>query len=166
MWPARRPCHTRRRRDACTNLSEGRGTALPFEVVGAPWLDAPGLAQTLNALGLPGVRFRPTHFIPSAGKHAGQRCQGVQAHVWARDALWPVRMGIYPVAACRVARPDRFAFLASSWEGRAPHFDLLMGSAAVRKGIEAGASVTELIADWPTAEDNFRRRCEAYLLYL
>lgn len=149
-----------------TNLSEGRGTALPFEVVGAPWLDAHGLAQALNALDLPGVRFRPTHFIPSAGKHAGQRCQGVQAHVVARNALRPVRMGVHLVAACRVARPDRFAFLASSWEGCAPHFDLLMGSAAVREGIESGASVTGLIADWPTAEDDFRRRREAYLLYL
>ncbi len=148
-----------------TNLSEGRGTALPFEVAGAPWLDAHKLAQALNAPGLPGIRFRPAHFIPSAGKHAGQRCQGAQAHVLARDALQPVRMGAYFVAACRAAQPDQFAFLTSSWEGRAPHFDLLIGNAAVRAGIEAGAPVATLIADWPAAEDDFRRRREACLLY-
>ena len=64
-----------------TNLSEGRGTTSPFEVVGAPWLDGRALAQALNRLALPGARFRPTHFVPSASKHAGLTCQGVQVHV-------------------------------------------------------------------------------------
>lgn len=148
-----------------TNLSEGRGTALPFEVAGAPWLDAHGLAQSLNALDLPGVRFRPAHFVPSAGKHAGQHCQGVQVHVRERDAFQPVRMGVHLVAACRAAAPDQFAFLAKSWEGRAPHFDLLIGNAKVREGIEAGVAVAELIAGWSAAEDDFRRWRRAYLLY-
>ncbi|MFC1466699.1 MAG: exo-beta-N-acetylmuramidase NamZ domain-containing protein [Candidatus Brachytrichaceae bacterium NZ_4S206] len=148
-----------------TNLSEGRGTALPFEVAGAPWLDAHRLAQSLNALDLPGVRFRPTHFIPSAGKHTGQPCQGVQVHVLARNVFQPVRMGVHLVAACRAAAPDRFAFLAASWEGRAPHFDLLMGNAAVRMGIEAGLPVEELIADWQASEADFCRRRAPYLLY-
>src|SRR5690606_12503769 len=67
-----------------TNLSEGRGTALPFECAGAPWLDGYRLAQDLNALELPGVRFRPLNFVPSSSKHAGVTCQGVQVHVTRR----------------------------------------------------------------------------------
>lgn len=148
-----------------TNLSEGRGTALPFEVAGAPWLDGYRLAQSLNALNLPGARFRATHFIPGAGKHSGQLCQGVQAHVMAREALQPVRMGAHLLAACRAAAPEQFAFLAASWEGGAPHLDLLIGNAALRTGIEAGAPVAELIAGWPAVEDDFRRRRAAFLLY-
>lgn len=148
-----------------TNLSEGRGTALPFEVAGAPWLDAHRLAQSLNALDLPGVRFRPTHFIPSAGKHTGQPCQGVQVHVLARDAFQPVRMGVHLVAACRAAAPDQFAFLSASWEGRVPHFDLLMGNAAVREQIETGVAVADLTASWKATEDDFRQQRATYLLY-
>ncbi|MCL6511413.1 MAG: DUF1343 domain-containing protein [Anaerolineae bacterium] len=154
-----------------TNLSEGRGTALPFEVVGAPWLDAHDLAQALNALALPGVRFRPAHFTPAASKHAGQRCHGVQVHVLARDSFWPTRVGVHLVAACRALAPDRFAFLPASWEGdtpeerRRPHFDLLMGNATVRSGIEAGTAVADLVASWRAAEDDFQRQRRPYLLY-
>ena len=61
-----------------TNVSEGRGTTRPFETVGAPWVDAPALAARLNAMGLPGVRFRPTWFTPTFSKHAGQACAGVR----------------------------------------------------------------------------------------
>ncbi len=148
-----------------TNLSEGRGTALPFEVVGAPWLEAYGLAQAMNALALPGVRFRPAHFIPSASKHAGQPCQGVQVYVQERDVFQPVRIGVHLVAACRAGAPDRFTFLEASWEGRLPHFDLLMGNAWVREGIAAGVAAEALTAGWHDAEDDFRRRREAYLIY-
>ncbi len=148
-----------------TTLSEGRGTALPFELIGAPWLDAYGLAQSLNALGLPGVRFRPAQFIPSAGKHAGRLCQGVQVHVVDREALQPVRMGLHLVAACRTMAPGDFAFLPASWEGRAPHFDLLMGTSAPRAGLEAGASVAEIVALWRASEQEFHRQRAFALLY-
>jgi uncharacterized protein YbbC (DUF1343 family) len=148
-----------------TNLSEGRGTALPFEIVGAPWLDGYELAQSLNRLELPGVRFRPLTFIPSAGKHAGQKCSGAQVHVIDREALRPVTTGLHVLAACRAQAPDKFEFLPSSWEGRPPHFDLLTGVAAVRPGLVDGAPVAEITASWPEIEARFAEKRKPYLLY-
>ncbi len=148
-----------------TNLSEGRGTTLPFESVGAPWLDGYRLAVSLNALDLPGVRFRPVHFTPSASKHAGDPCQGVQLHVADRNAMHAVTTGLHVVAACRAQDPDRFAFLESSWEGRPPHFDLLAGNAMLREGLALGYDVAGLTADWATDEAAFRARRAPHLLY-
>ena len=148
-----------------TNLSEGRGTTLPFEIVGAPWLDGYRLAVTLNALDLPGVRCRPVHFMPSASKHAGVHCQGVQVHVTDRHALHAVTTGLHVIAACRAQDPDRFAFLESSWEGLPPHFDLLAGNATLRAGLAAGYDVAGLTAEWSATETAFRRRRAPFLLY-
>lgn len=148
-----------------TNLSEGRGTTFPFEVVGAPWLDGHALAQALNRLALPGVRFRPTHFVPSASKHARLTCGGVQVHVTDRLAFRPVETGLHVVAACHDQAPDRFEFLASSWEGRPPHFDLLTGDAAIREGLLAGASVADLAGGWPALAAAFIEARQPYLCY-
>jgi len=147
------------------NLSEGRGTALPFEVVGAPWLDGYELAQTLNRLDLPGVRFRPTRFAPSASKYAGQSCSGVQVHVTDRDAFRPVATGLHLLAACRAQRPDCFEFLPTSWEGRPPHFDLLAGTPRLRQGLEAGEPVETLVREWTGDVACFERTRRACLLY-
>ncbi|MFZ1768246.1 MAG: DUF1343 domain-containing protein [Caldilinea sp.] len=148
-----------------TNLSEGRGTALPFEIIGAPWLDGYRLAVSLNHLDLPGVRFRPVYFEPSASKHAGASCQGVQMHVLDRNALRAATTGLHVIAACRAQNPDRFAFLESSWEGRPPHFDLLAGNAALREGLALGYDVAGLTADWAMFENHFRARRAPFLLY-
>jgi len=147
------------------NLSEGRGTALPFEIVGAPWLDGYRLAVTLNHLDLPGVRFRPVHFEPAASKHAGKRCQGVQVHVLDRNALHPIAVGLHVIAACRAQDPEQFAFLPSSWEGRPPHFDLLIGNSVVREGLSAGYDIPSLIEPWRASEAAFQARRAPYLLY-
>jgi uncharacterized protein YbbC (DUF1343 family) len=148
-----------------TNLSEGRGTALPFEVIGAPWLDGYALAQALNRLVLPGVRFRPTEFIPTASKHIGQLCCGVQLHVTERAAFRPIVTGLHVIAACREQAPDRFTFLSSSWEGRQPHFDLLTGGPAIRAGLVAGVPVEELTTGWAAIAAEFERERRPYLLY-
>lgn len=148
-----------------TNLSEGRGTALPFEVIGAPWLDGHALAAELNRLDLPGVRFRPVEFVPSASKHAGAACYGVQAHVVDRRAFRPVATGLHLIAACRRQAPDRFEFLASSWEGAPPHFDLLIGVAAVRLGLTAGVAVPALMAGWDDIAARWETARRPYLSY-
>jgi uncharacterized protein YbbC (DUF1343 family) len=148
-----------------TNLSEGRGTTLPFEQIGAPWLDGYRLAQALNRLELPGVRFRPVHFEPSASKHAGSHCEGVQVHVTDRRRLRAVEVGLHVVAACMAQAPDAFAFLESSWEGSAPQFDLLAGSPKLREGLVAGVPVADLAAAWQDELNAFAAIRQGYLLY-
>lgn len=147
-----------------TNLSEGRGTAKPFEWVGAPWVDGAALARELNGRGLPGVRARPVFFTPLASKHAGQRCQGVQLHVLDRGALRPVALGLHLLDACRRLWPDRFAFLDPQ-PGERRFFDLLMGTDQVRRQLEAGVPVEEIAAGWRQGEEEFRRLRAEFLLY-
>jgi uncharacterized protein YbbC (DUF1343 family) len=77
-----------------TNLSEGRGTTKPFELIGAPFIDAHGLADRLNQRNLPGAHFRPAWFTPSFSKFQGQLCAGVQVHITDRAAFAPVETGI------------------------------------------------------------------------
>lgn len=148
-----------------TNLSEGRGTALPFEIVGAPWLDGYALAEALNARQLPGVRFRPVTFTPLASKHAQQTCYGVQVHVTEREAFRPVTVGLHVIAACRAQNPSRFEFLKSSWEGRPPHVDLLTGDVRVRATLQAGESLETLLREWQTQLARFDTTRQKYLLY-
>lgn len=148
-----------------TNLSAGRGTALPFELCGAPWLDGYELAAALNRLDLPGVRFRPLTFEPSASKHAGQFCQGVQVHVTDRRRLRAVELGLHVIAACRAQAPDRFQFLPTSWEGQPPHFDLLLGGPATRQGLLAGEPLAALVSAWAGDLAIFAELRQRYLLY-
>ncbi|OQA21778.1 MAG: hypothetical protein BWY63_01132 [Chloroflexi bacterium ADurb.Bin360] len=153
-----------------TNVSGGRGTALPFEICGAPWMDGTELAQQLNALQLPGVRFRPHTFTPTADKHANQVCSGIQVHVVNREALRPVSMGLHVLAACQSVAPDHgrsnaFAFLRSSWEGRPAHLDLLAGSAQVREALMSGVPVEDLVAGWESDLAAFAEQRRPYLLY-
>ena len=154
-----------------TNLSEGRGTSLPFQIVGAPWIgdeDTPTareLAKALNELHLPGVRFRPIHFTPCAGKWAGQLCRGVQIHVLDRTRLEPIATGLYLIATIRALYPRRFQWRPTSWEGRPPHFDLLVGNAWIRQALEAGRPVEEIIARWRPEAEAFLEARRPYLLY-
>jgi uncharacterized protein YbbC (DUF1343 family) len=148
-----------------TNLSEGRGTALPFETIGAPWIDGDSLAARMNALDLPGARFRPVTFEPSASKHSGQACGGVQVHVLDRDHFRPTATGLHLMAACREMNPEKFAFQESSWEGRPSQMDLLTGSPHIREHLAAGRPVADLLAGWPAVESRFAELRKPYLLY-
>jgi uncharacterized protein YbbC (DUF1343 family) len=149
------------------NVSEGRGTALPFEQCGAPWADAHDLAEAMNALELAGVHFRPTSFEPSGNRYAGQTCYGVQIHVTDRDALQPVRMGLHLIATLKALYPAKAAW--SHYEradgSRLFHFDRLIGNAEVREALDAGTPVKQITSDWAAAEEEFRYRRRAYLLY-
>jgi uncharacterized protein YbbC (DUF1343 family) len=140
-----------------TNLSLGRGTALPFEVCGAPWIDGYALAEALNGLELPGVRFRATIFTPSASNHARSECHGVQVHVTDRDLLRPVEMALHLIAVARRLSGD-----AWMWN---PHFERLAGSSDVRSALEAGTSVAEIVATWEESISAFLHQREKYLMY-
>jgi len=141
-----------------TNVSEGRGTALPFQVAGAPWVDGYALAEMLNRLDLPGVRFRPSQFRPAASKWLGQLCEGVQVHVRDRQPFRAVRTALHIIAAIRQMYLDQFA-----WRER--HFDLLMGSDATRLALDAGRPLEEIVASWETGLAVFARRRESCLIY-
>ncbi len=140
------------------NVSVGRGTAKPFEWLGAPWIDGVALAGALNDLHLPGVRWRPVSFTPCAQPYAGDVCQGVQPHVTDIHALKPVEMGIALLAALHQLHGNRLTFDIT-------HFDRLAGSAHVRQMIEAGAPHDEIVAPWQAYEQQFWDRAQPWLLY-
>jgi uncharacterized protein YbbC (DUF1343 family) len=149
-----------------TNLSEGRGTTRPFEIVGAPFLDGARLAARLEALRLPGVRFRALSFRPMFHKFAGRSCGGVQLHVTDRAVFRSYRAGLALLEAARALAPDEFRWRTEPYEFVAdpPAIDLLTGSAAARRGLEAGATVDELAAGFVEFETGFAERRAPYLL--
>ena len=147
-----------------THVSEGRGTARPFEQVGAPFIASPELAAALNDRELPGVRFRATTFVPVAGKFRGERCGGVQLHLTDSKRFEAVRTGLEVIVTIRTLYPHGFAWRTPS-SGRVYPFDRLMGTDAVRKAIEGGASVGEIVDGWEGEIKGFGERRRAYLLY-
>jgi uncharacterized protein YbbC (DUF1343 family) len=150
-----------------TNLSEGRGTTRPFELCGAPGVDARALARRLNGAGLPGVVFRPADLQPTFQKHAGRLCGGVQLHVTDPASFRPVRTGLAVLMALREAAGDSFAWRREPYEfvSHPPAIDLLFGSDRERRAIEAGAAFEEIAAAWEPEEAGFRRRREVTLMY-
>ncbi|HEY4102690.1 MAG TPA: DUF1343 domain-containing protein [Polyangiaceae bacterium] len=131
-----------------TNLSEGRGTTAPFQLVGAPFLDGEALAEALVASGAPGVQVRPIAFRPTFEKHAGETCRGVMLHVTNAQLFRPVATYLRLIALARAQAPEAFAFRHTPYEFETtmPAFDLLTGSAAARSAIEAGASPEEVVS--------------------
>jgi uncharacterized protein YbbC (DUF1343 family) len=150
-----------------TNLSEGRGTTRPFELCGAPWVDARQLARRLTQEGLPGVGFRPAWFRPTFQKFAGQTCGGVQVHVRDRDAFQPVRTGLAVLAALRDLSGDRFDWRREPYEFVADRLaiDLLFGSDRERRALEAGRAPRDIAREWEAGEEAFRQRRRPFLLY-
>jgi uncharacterized protein YbbC (DUF1343 family) len=150
-----------------TELSEGRGTTRPFELAGAPHIDGYDLAARLTAMKLPGVRFRPCVFTPQFQKHAKTACGGVQLHVEHPELFRPYLTGVAFLKACHDQAPDKFKWREKAYEfvDKIPAIDLLTGSDAVRKGIEAGASLDDLCARWPRDEGAFADEREQFLLY-
>jgi uncharacterized protein YbbC (DUF1343 family) len=150
-----------------TNLSEGRGTATPFQAAGAPFVAAEELAERLNRQGLPGVRFRPVYFRPAFHKFAGEVCGGAFVHVTDAGAFRPFLTGVAFVKAARDLYPDDFRFMRGVYEfnDRHPAFDLLAGGPSVREMILAGASLEGIRASWEEDEREYRERKGEYHLY-
>jgi uncharacterized protein YbbC (DUF1343 family) len=148
-------------------LSEGRGTTRPFELVGAPWIDAERFASDMNTLELPGVHFRPAVFEPTFQKHARQSCGGCQIHVTDRQAFKPVLTGVALIQMFRRANPDQFAWRQPPYEYEQDKLpiDILAGSDTLRTQIEADISAAEIAATWRDDEQTFRTLRRPYLLY-
>jgi uncharacterized protein YbbC (DUF1343 family) len=141
-----------------TNLSEGRGTTRPFEIVGAPWLDGARLADDMHALALPGVRLRPITFQPGFQKHAGVLCGGVHVHVTDAEAFRPFATYLALVTLAHAQDPERFAFRTEMYEFRddVPAFDLLTGDAEARERIVRGDSPRDVAEAIATVDDGDR----------
>jgi uncharacterized protein YbbC (DUF1343 family) len=150
-----------------SNVSEGRGTTRPFEILGAPFLDGFQLADRLAAERLPGVLWRPLAFRPTFHKFAGQVCGGVQIHVVDQTVFRPYLTGVAVLRALRALAGEAFRWRTEKYEfvSDRPAIDLLTGGDAIRKGIEAGATLDELRATWQTAQDAFAERRRACLMY-
>ena len=141
-----------------TTLTEGRGTDRPFEQIGAPWLDAVGVARTMNERRLPGVRFEAiTMAVAStAAKHAGQTIPAIRFVVTDRESYRPVRTSLLLIDEIRRRHPGDFAWTAT--------IDRLTGSDKVRLAIEGGR-LPELLAEWDREALEFRETRTPYLLY-
>jgi uncharacterized protein YbbC (DUF1343 family) len=150
-----------------TQLSEGRGTTRPFELVGAPYIDPQEYAQTLNDLNLAGVFFRDCIFRPTFQKHAGTSCGGVQIHVVDRDAFEPVITGLAMVKAAYDLYGSAFRWKEPPYEyvyDRNP-FDVIAGTSSIRQAIERGTAIEETQSAWAEGLVDFRQAREQYLLY-
>lgn len=148
-----------------TNVSEGRGTAHPFEIIGAPWINGEQLASLLNRRNLPGVNFEPVHFtpvdVPHVAHHPKYRnrpCEGVFLRVTSREVFEPVRTGLHLLWAIRTTYPSDFA-----WRPEA--MDRLAGTDVLRRDLEKGVDPEEMVARWEADVEQFNRIRQAYMLY-
>jgi uncharacterized protein YbbC (DUF1343 family) len=139
-----------------TNLSVGRGTGTPFELLGAPWLDGHRLALELKRLNLPGVRVEPLRFIPVSSKFAGETCRGIALTITDRDRFDPVRTGIEIALLLRRLYPE-------TWDMDA--YDRLLGNRSVLEAIRLGQSYPVIEAGFSDALEEFMQRRSLYLLY-
>ena len=146
-----------------TNISEGRGTTRPFEQFGAPFVDGHHLADQLNEMQLPGAIFRPVYFQPSAGKHAGSVCQGVQLHVTQRSVFDPLRTGFAALIAVRKQSERDFAWRTPA--GGIHNFDRLAGSGDLRHTIDSGCDIDELLGAWQSDLVEFETLRQRHVLY-
>jgi uncharacterized protein YbbC (DUF1343 family) len=140
-----------------TNLSEGRGTTRPFELIGAPWLDAESLADSLNRLRLKGVYFRPQAFTPTFSKYKDQLCQGIQVHVLDRDDFQPIEATLCIIDQIMKLQPGSLEFSNG--------FDRLVGTTQVREALLRGDSVTAIEKSWEPGLKEFMKTRKKYLLY-
>lgn len=150
-----------------TNVSEGRGTTRPFEIVGAPWVDPWRLAEELEKEDLPGVRFRPLYFQPTFHKFAGETCGGVQQHVVERESYRPLRTGVALLKALRRLWPKDFSWRQAPYEYELvrPAIDILAGGSRLRKQIEADLLLADIERSWENELSGFLEVRERFLLY-
>lgn len=150
-----------------TQISEGRGTTKPFEVVGAPYIDGDELADALAKLKLSGVTFRSINFLPTFQKHANQTCGGVFVHITERESFFPVITGIALVKTIYDLYPQQFQWKKPPYEYvyELNPFDVISGTDKIRNFIETGADLKTIKLSWEADVKYFRELRENYLLY-
>ena len=150
-----------------TNVSEGRGTSLPFELVGAPYWDIEPIERLLERQEFEGCLFRPALFEPTSGKWAGQSCRGFQLHVIEHDLFRPYRISLALYQAIFSLYPEEFRYKEPPYEYEFEKLpmDLILGDRMVREQIEAGVPILELEQQWQAGVDQFLEQRTPYLLY-
>ncbi len=140
-----------------TNLSEGRGTTRPFELVGAPWINNKKLVKVLNNLNLPGVIFRMQNFSPWFSKYKGETCHGIQIHLIDRSTFRPIEVLLNFLSEVIRLHSDKFIFQ--------PSFDLLIGNNWVQKKLKKGFSASKIRSEWQKDLQNFKSLRRQFFLY-
>jgi uncharacterized protein YbbC (DUF1343 family) len=149
-----------------TNISEGRGTTMPFQLFGAPFLDRQRLLEELKP-DLEGVAFRPVTFEPAFDKHMGRPCHGFQIHITDRNVIKPYRLGIALVRALCITHPDHFRWLDPPYEYEMEKLpiDILIGSQTIRQMVERGQSIGYIESGWAHDLEKYRQMRQPLLLY-
>ena len=150
-----------------TQVSEGRGTTKPFELIGAPYIDPDDYADRLNGLGFAGVFFRSCVFQPTFQKHAGVSCGGVQIHVTDRDVFQPWSAGIAMAKFAHDMYPNEFRWKEPPYEyvfDKNP-FDVISGTAKIREAFEQGIELDVIVEETKAPLDEFKKLREGFLLY-
>lgn len=146
-----------------TNVSEGRGLSRPFEIFGAPWIDAAALKKEMLSYDLPGVMYREAYFAPFEWKFRKEPCAGLQFYVTDRKTFRPLITGLAAVAAIHKLCPE-FAFRPAP-EGRPGFFDLLSGGPDIRELISAGGDLLAMEKSWQPQVEAFKAETKSLLLY-
>lgn len=150
-----------------TQISEGRGTTRPFELIGAPYIDAGDYARNLERLALPGVTFRASNFMPTFQKHLGKACGGVQIHVTDRESFEPVLTGVAAVKTAYDMYGEDFKWKEPPYEyvfDRNP-FDVIAGTRKLRDAIEGGETLEAIQTGWQENLVSFMSERERFLMY-
>ena len=157
--------------EGVATVNEGRGTTMPFALIGAPWMNGPAVAELAQKKGLPGVRYAATCYEPSDSKHRGQVCRGVQIHILDRDELQPVRTALNLLDALRTVHPDQILWRDCSAGHDLPdgggvtfdrYTDKLLGDKRYTSGELDGDG---LLAAHAEALEDYCRRKQKYELY-
>ena len=151
-----------------TNLSEGRGTTLPFEIFGAPFIDPHTLVKYLNEFRLPGVVFRPMYFQPTFQKHTGKLCGGAQIHVIKRERFKPFKTGVAIIKTTHDLYAEQFSWRKPPYEYETERMpiDILAGTDRLRKNIEKGEDLEKMEEWWQDQCMEFNRLFrKKYLTY-
>ncbi len=150
-----------------TELSEGRGTTLPFFLNGAPFIDPYDWAAELRKYNFEGVAFREAYFRPTFCEFANETCGGVQIHITDRNIFRPVTVGIAMVKTVYDMYTDKFQWRQNAYEyefDKNP-MDVVCGTDKIRKALEGGESLDSIVSDWREMESAFRSLRRSFLLY-
>lgn len=145
-----------------TNISEGRGTTRPFEIIGTPWLDGFKIANIMNELKLDGVKFRPIFFTPTFSKYAGKLCEGVQIHVTDRKTYKPVKTALFLYKIIKQESKNKFQFITFEGKKLVYGIDLLAGDSILRKN---DIDVNNIYKQWQEEVVKFKKLKKRYHLY-